>query len=737
LPGRKAVPEDLHEIFKRKIVPVRFERTMGLLGAATLGVGALMGAGIYVLIGLAAGAAGPGAWLAYLICGLLSILSVFMFGELSRRMPVTGGGYAYAYNAIGSFWGFITGWLLALGSIFACAMYATGFAYYLTAILGSRIPEAVLKAIAVAIIAVLTLSNCWGTQKGDRLQKLFTWGNLAVLLILILFSLPDADPGHLSPMFPEGVRGVGGAIAIIYVSFFGYQLIANNAEEIVDPTRTVPRAMMLAMGISLAFYIGVALVSVMVVPWQSLAASKAPLVDVAVTGLGRIGWLLVVLGGVLASAAALNSTLTAQARQIFAMGKDRFLPAIVGSIHATYRTPTAALWAGALLTAVAVISADLTFIVKSANFCFLASLLPISLALRRLYRNSESPKPAHRLKRHIPELAFIANLGLLLTIDWISILFGLQLTAVGCLVYLFFSRRREIRSRTGMSVVLTQEKGSMFHSGSRILVPMANPQTQAALFGMSDALLAGQGGEIVVLTVVETPNQMDFYSALGGAEDALQILDSSTSLPKFERVRLKPVVRVSRNLAKGIVHAAEEEGCSLIVMGYAGTETSQSLHLIEEVLSHARTDTILLKLRGEFAPKRIAVSLGSSLNLNLIVRLAGAVADRYGGEITFLNVLPLNYTAEQKSHSGKILAEAIQRHAARALYRIELASSDEPLEFLVNRSVEFDLLIVGTAKVGLLERVAVGSFSSQIVGRSECSVAVVKVARSVKKLFSV
>jgi len=731
------VPENIHEIFKRKIVPVRFERTMGLLGATTLGVGALMGAGIYVLIGLAAGEVGPGAWLSYLICGLLSVLSVLMYGELSRRVPVTGGGYAYAYNAIGSFWGFITGWLLALGSIFACAMYATGFAYYLASILDSPVPEAVLKGIAIAVIAVLTLSNCWGTKKGDRLQKVLTWGNLAVLLILILFSLSKADPGHLRPMFPKGIGGVGGAIAIIYVSFFGYQLIANNAEEIVDPTRTVPRAMMLAMIISLIFYIAVALVSVMVVPWETLAGSKAPLVEVAVTGLGRIGWLLVVLGGVLASAAALNSTLMSQARQIFAMGKDRFLPAIVGSIHATYRTPTAALWAGGIITAVSVITADLTFIVKSANFCFLASLLPISLALRRLYRKSETAAPANRLKRYIPELAFIANLSLLLTIDWISILFGLQLTAIGGIIYLFYSRRREIRSRTGMSVVLTGEKGSMFQVGSRILVPMANPQTQPALFGISDALLADHGGEIVVLTVVETPNQMDFYSALGSAEDSLQILDHSANLPKLDRVRLKPVVRVSRNLAKGIVHAAEEEGCNLIVMGYAGAETPQSLQLIEEVLSHARTETILLKLRGEFRPQRIAVSLGSSLNLNLIVRLAGAVADRYGGEITFLNILPVNYSGEQKSHSGKILVEAIQRHAARALYRIELASSDEPLEFLVKRSAEFDLLIVGTAKVGLLERVAVGSFSSQIVGRSECSVAVVKVARPVKRLLSV
>jgi amino acid transporter/nucleotide-binding universal stress UspA family protein len=592
-----------------------------------------------------------------------------------------------------------------------------------------------MKGIALAVIALLTMLNCWGTKGGDKLQKVFTWGNLLVLLILIFFSIPEAETRLIKPMFPKGMDGVGGAIAIIYVSFFGYQLIANNAEEIADPTKTVPRAMLLSMIISLLFYVAVAIVSVMVIPWESLTTSKAPLVDVAVKGLGRIGWALVTLGGILASAAALNSTLLSQARQIFAMGKDRFLPTLLGRIHEVRRTPTAALWAGGLITAASVIFGDLAFIVKSANFCFLVSLLPISLSLRRFYAQSRSEEKPNLFMRRVPEMAFAANMILLLTIDWASIIFGLELTAVGLLIYFLYSRKRETRSRAGMSVVLTQEQNSRFHNVSRVLVPMANPQTQPALFGISEALLAAHGGEVVVLTVVEIPNQMDFYSALSTAEDSLEILERSSTFPKLERIKLKPVMRVSRNLAKGIIHAAEEEGCNLIVMGYAGEESPEAVQLMEEVLSHARTDTILLKQKGEFSPKRVGVSLGSSQNLNLIVRLAGALADRYGGEVTFLNILPQNYTPEQKSYSSRILVEAIQKHAAKALYRMELASSDEPLDFLVKRSLDFDLLIVGTTKVGLLERVAVGPFSSQIVSRSECSVAVVKVARKVKKLL--
>ncbi len=726
--------ENIQDILKRKLVSVGFERTMGLLGATTLGVGALMGAGIYVLIGLAAGSAGPGVWLSYLICGLLSLLSVSVFGDLARRLPASGGGYAFVYNALGSFWGFITGWLLALGSIFACAMYATGFAYYSSTLFSPNVPDSLLKAIDMVVIVFFTALNCRGTKSGDSIQKLLTWGNLLVLVTLIGLSVPAAQPGLMLPMFPNGLDGIGGAIAIIYVSFFGYQLIANNAEEIVDPEKNIPRAMFLAMFVSLAFYLAVAFISLMVIPWGMLAESKAPLVDVALKGIGRSGWFLVAVGGVLASAAALNSTLLSQARQVFAMGKDGLFPGILGRIHEVSRTPRAALWAGGMVTLAAVLFGELSFIVKSANFCFMVSLLPASLALRKLYRTSEPSALPPRWKRCIPEAALVANLILLLTLDWVSIVFGLNLMALGLLIYLFYSRKREIRSRTGLSVVLTEEPKSKLAAGMRILVPIANPQTQPSLFSLSGALLAGGGGELVMLNVVEATNQIDFRSALADAEDSLSLLDRGSQLPELGRVKIRPVIRVSRSLPKGIVHAAEEEGCNLIVMGFAGEESPQTASLMDEVISRARTDIVLLKVRGEFHPKRIGVSLGGSSNMNLIVRLAGNLADHFDGQIDFLNILPANYTVEQKTYSSRILAEAIRQHMGKALYRIELASSDAPLDFLVERSSDFDLLIVGAAKVGFLERAIVGPFSSQIALRSRCSVAVVRVAQTVERL---
>ena len=174
----------------------------------------------------------------------------------------------------------------------------------------------------------------------------------------------------------------------------------------------------------------------------------------------------------------------------------------------------------------------------------------------------------------------------------------------------------------------------------KLLVPIANPQTLPSLFSLSAALLAGVEGELVVLNVVAASDQIDFHSTLAEAEDSLTLLDKGIQLPDLAQIHIRPVIRVSRSLPKGIVHAAEEEGCNMIIMGFAGEESLQTVNLMDEVFSLANTDMFLLKVRGEFHPKRIAVSLGGSKNLSLIVRLAGNLADRFDGQIDFFNILP-------------------------------------------------------------------------------------------------
>jgi nucleotide-binding universal stress UspA family protein len=173
-------------------------------------------------------------------------------------------------------------------------------------------------------------------------------------------------------------------------------------------------------------------------------------------------------------------------------------------------------------------------------------------------------------------------------------------------------------------------------------------------------------------------------------------------------------------------------------MGYSGQDNIETASLMEEVLHQASTDIIFFKLKkidGNFSPQRIAVSLGGRSNLELAIKLADALADQFGSDMTFLNILPENYTPQQRDYTDRTFIEAIQRHRSKALYNIRVLSSDNAVETLVETSKDFDLLIVGTTKSGLLQRATVGTFSTQIAERSSCSVAVVRVVPRAQKLM--
>ncbi|MCP4120075.1 MAG: hypothetical protein GY737_32695, partial [Desulfobacteraceae bacterium] len=190
------------------------------------------------------------------------------------------------------------------------------------------------------------------------------------------------------------------------------------------------------------------------------------------------------------------------------------------TIHQTSSTPRAALCACGLVTALAILPGELSFIVKAANFCFLVSLLPLSFALIRLHKTSLESEPIGKIKRIVPYAALVANVLLLLTLDKSSMIFGLQLAGIGCLLYFFYSRKREIRSRTGMSLILCETAPRVINFSNRILMPVANPRIQDAQFTLTQAFIPEKGGtEVVGLSVVAASSQADFHTTLSSSED--------------------------------------------------------------------------------------------------------------------------------------------------------------------------------------------------------------------------
>jgi APA family basic amino acid/polyamine antiporter len=732
--------QDIQEIFYRKIKPPKFERTIGLFGATTIGVGALMGAGVYVLIGAAAGVAGPSVILTYLITGVLAFATTLMFAELGRIIPRSGGGYTYAYHILGSIGGFTTGWFLALGSIFACGLYAIGFAEYAGSVTGVRLSPFTLKVIAVGITLLLAFLNSVSTgKKKINLQNWIIWGNLAILLILIVFSAFQSDVKNLHPFFPKGMEGTLAAISLIYISFFGYQLIANNADEIIEPEKTVPKAMKLSMLISMTVYLLIAVVAVMTVPWDELAKSDAPLVLVANKSFGGKGWLLVSLGGVMASLGALSSTMISQSRQTYEMGKDRFFPDFLGRLDAKTRQPKIALLAGAVLISIILLSADLEFIARAANFCLLASLLPVSLAMRKIYRKNPAVKPKAWWKNLLPEVTLVINFGLLLTLGVVSLIFGQQLLVVGAIVYVFYSRKREKRHREGLNIILDEEKGFSFFRKNTVLVPMSNPQTQEALLMLSNRLMARQGGEIIVLAVKDVPEDVDFYEALSGAEKTLEVIKRSVELARENKIKIKPIIRAARSVPKGIVQAGESENSDLIIMGFPKKFTPGKPSILSQVLKMSVTDVVVLDLKvpvNQFQPKKIAIYVKNASDLNLMLNCATAIAEFRGARIVLLKFLPLNYSKRQKMWADKLMVQAIENFNSLALYDISLIPTDNPREELLRYSQQVDLLIFGSDKSARTPKAIETSEPFRIAEQAACSVLMVNSVSKIKKLVS-
>ncbi len=731
---------DIQTLFEKKINPKKFKRTIGLFGATTIGVGALMGAGIYVLIGEAAMEAGPSLILSYLLCGFLAYATTLLYAELARILPKSGGGYTYAYDILGSIGGFTTGWFLALGSLFASGIYAIGFAEYIVALLGFKVGVWGIKMVAVGItlIIVLPVLRPSKSKKKIDFQSWIIWGNIAILLLLIVFSMFYLRPEIATPVFPKGIGGTFGAISLIYISFFGYQLIANNADEIIEPQKTIPKAMKLSMLISIGLNLLVAIAAIFTIPWQELSESHAPLVLVANKVLSGKGWIIISLGGILASLGALSSTLISQSRQTYSMGKDRFFPDSLAELDTKTNQPRNALLIGVGLTVLILLFFDLSFIAKAANFSLIISLLPVSLALRKIYKNNPSSRPKEKWKRYLPHITLVINFGLLMSLGVVSLAFGQQLALVGAAIYFFYSRKKEIKGREGLNIVLESKKKFSFFNTNKVIVTMANPETQKNLLMFSDTLLAKKGGEVVVLAIKDVPTNKDFYEALSDAGETLEIIKRSVELAKEKNILIKPIIRASRDIAKGIINAAEEEKSNLIIMGFPKHHKDGDSGILYKIMKTSNTDVIALNIKThseDFKPKRVGVYVRGEANLNLTLICATAVAEKFDSRVIINTYLPYDYTIKQKTKADRLMIETLQEFKSPALYDINISTSRYPYADLLNQSANLDLLIVGVDSLKS-DKKFTESLPFKIADNAECSVILVRTVSRIKKIVS-
>ncbi|MGA5067032.1 APC family permease [Streptomyces exfoliatus] len=337
-------------------------RTLGVFDAVVIGLGAMVGAGIFVALGPAAEAAGSGTGLlvALGIAAVVAYCNAMASARLAARYPSSGGTYVYGRECLGSFWGYLAGWAFVVGKTASCAAMA------LT--VGAYVWPGQAHAVAVAAVVALTAVNYGGVQKSALLTRVIVALVLAVLAAVVVVSF---GAGATSPLAPGGELTAGGALqaaGLLFFAFAGYARIATLGEEVRDPARTIPRAVPIALGIALAVYALVAVSVLTVLGPAALADSPAPLTDAArAAGAGRLVP-VVAVGAAVAALGSLLSLILGVSRTTLAMARDGYLPTALAAVHPRFQVPHRAELAVGAVVAVVAATADVRDAIGFSSF---------------------------------------------------------------------------------------------------------------------------------------------------------------------------------------------------------------------------------------------------------------------------------------------------------------------------------------------------------------------------------
>lgn len=424
---------------------IAFKRNIGLFMAVMIGIGAMMGPGIFALPGELAHMIGPLGILVYLAMGILTAFTALNYSELGAAIPIAGGGYSFTSRTLPRPVAFFTGWFFWIGNTVACAMYAIIFALTIRAYFW---PDASLALIALLTTAVFTMVNLRGMSEAIMVITVMNLVELAILLGVALLGISSVEAPNLEPFAPLGYAPFIPAMALIYISYVGFELITVASEEIINPGKTIPRAIMITLVIGMGIYVFVVWVMMGAVHYSELAESDVPFIFTAERLLGGWGRWAAILATIMASLSAFSVTLGASARVLYALGRDGHFPLFFARLHRKYRTPHIAL----LVCSAIVIAFASTGIVKFAasmsDFGYLMGLGIVNYAVISLHKRMPNLRRPFKvfLFPLVPILGVITTWMFVPALELRSFFLGGILTLVGGAIYLIRpANRAEIR----------------------------------------------------------------------------------------------------------------------------------------------------------------------------------------------------------------------------------------------------------------------------------------------------
>ncbi len=722
-------------------------RSMGLVGATGVGIGAIVGGGILALAGVAFATTGPAALAVFATNGAIAVLTALSFAEMSTAFPESGGTYTFAKNVLSVRSAFAFGWVGWFASIVAGVLYALGFASYAAIALQEcarflfgagpewLVGNAMVTALAVGATACYTFSLIRTSGGGGNW---INFGKMAVFAVLIgggAWALTGSSVGaaraSLTPFFTHGAVGFFKAMGYTFIALQGFDLIAAVAGEVRAPERTLPRAMLLSLAAALCVYLPLLFViaTAGVPQGQTIGVLSAehPEVVVALAArhfLGETGFWLVLIAAILSMLSALQANLLAASRVALTMARDRTLPAPIGEVHMRYHTPITAIGVSALtMVILLLVVPDVAAAGAVASLIFLISFALTHWTSILARRRRRAPAPFHTpFFPLIPVTGGVCCAGLALfqavSVPTAGLISAVWLGLGGLLYWALLARRARVvdASAEALDPQLLQMRGR----SPLVLVPVANPQNAAAMVAVAHALAPPGVGRVLLLSVVAPP------------EDGWQTGDPPRSLRDTQAV-LREAVTAS--FAAGlspealttiapqpwpeIVRVSRVHRCESLLLGLSDVNSTY----LEDLISSVACDVVVLHAPSgwhlETVRRVLVPTRGLGAHDKFRARLLGSLCRTGKREVTFLQVLPEHISDLQRDRAQRRLAqfanEEVPTRASALAVRHET-----PLEEIARRANTFDLVVLGLERVGKNRR-RFGQLAPVIAQNTNCA----------------
>jgi len=619
---------------------VSLARTLGGFDATMIGVGAMIGAGIFVLTGIAAGVAGPALIVAFLLNAVVTCFTAASYAELGSAFPEAGGGYLWIKEALSPLLGFLSGWISWFGHAVACSLYALGFGHYAADFLlrvgfypGSMDTDLLAVLLAVVITLLFTYINFQGVSETGKVGNIITLAKIAILALFVGFGLwgmlhqPDWTT-KFQPFFPAGLGGVIMAAGLTTIAFQGYEVISQCGEEICEPKRNVPVAVFAAIGVVVIIYLGVAFIAIGAVEspvpgvptWEFLAEYEETAIIEAARQLMPLGAFVLILAGLMSTMSALNATIYSSSRVSFAMGRDRNLPDIFGQIHEKRRTPHWAIFLSGGLVALMAITLPVKSVASAADIMFLLLFIMVNISAIRMRRLRPDLDRGFR----VPLMPLLPILGIISQVVLIVYLFVLSPEAwyvgalwlvSGLVFYVAYASRRE-PMKEPFEVIHQEIVSTRRYS---ILIPVAD-ELQARLLGTLAAPIArDKDGEVFALHVVRVPKQLGIADGRFVLKHGKPILESVIAQAKELDVPVNTMIRFGRDVSQAVVATARERDSNLILLGWLGTTSSEGKafgSVIDAVSKNPPCDVAMVRFRPATTEEKTISSPASLLSMS-------------------------------------------------------------------------------------------------------------------------